>query len=60
MKILLAIAITACLGASSYFERADADEQAAHYCEMVGIYRLTHGQSGWPPYLGAQCGGAHE
>lgn len=60
MKILLAIAAIACIGIGSYFEREDADEQARHYCEMVGIYQATHGAAGWPPYLGPQCGGAHE
>ena len=60
MKALLVIAsITFCAAASAYLERSNTDDQAAQYCVMTAIYKATHGDAGWPPYLGVKCEVAH-
>jgi hypothetical protein len=60
MKILLVIAaITFCAAASAYLEHQDIDAQVEDYCAMTALYKTTHGQSGWPPYLGLTCEVAH-
>ena len=60
MKALLVIAaVTFCAAASAYLEHEDRDEQAAQYCSMTAIYKATHGDAGWPPYLGVKCEVAH-
>ena len=60
MKILLVIAaVTFCAAASAYLERSNTDDQTAQYCSMTAIYKATHGDAGWPPYLGVKCEVAH-
>jgi len=56
MKVFL---IFAAVAASAYLERGNTDDTAAQYCSMTAIYKATHGQSGWPPYLGVKCEVAH-
>ena len=53
MKTFLLAAAT--LAAIAWFSPGDLTSQR-EYCEMVGIYRDTQGQHGWPPYKGTeQC-----
>jgi hypothetical protein len=56
MKILLLLAVVA---ASAYLERGNTNDDAAQYCQMTAIYKATHGDAGWPPYLGVACEVAH-
>jgi hypothetical protein len=60
MKILLVIAaVTFCAAANAYLERQDIDQKVDEYCAMTALYKVTYGQSGWPPYLGVTCEVAH-
>jgi len=55
MKIVYVLICAALLGAYGLIgsmDRADAEQQQDHYCEMVQLWEETNGDAGWPPYKG--------
>lgn len=60
MRIIATIAglilFTAVMGWVGSMDRADAEREQSHYCEMVQLWEETNGDAGWPPYKGKnQC-----
>jgi hypothetical protein len=45
LTLLGLITLAACVDAQD-----DQDLDLKHHCEMVGIYRETNGELGWPDY----------
>jgi hypothetical protein len=49
--IFLAILSVLHVGSTDY---RTANEEKNMYCSMVGIYKSSDGQYGWPPYQGEE------
>jgi len=54
--LLGALAMLALYGWVGSMDRADAEAERSHYCEMVEAWEQSGGEYGWPPYDG-KCEG---
>ena len=50
--LLIGAAFIGAYGLIGSMDRADAEQQQSHYCEMVELWQETNGDAGWPPYKG--------
>jgi len=50
--ILAIVAILAAMGIAGHMDFEDEQLQQDNYCEMVKLWKESHGQKGWPAYNG--------
>ena len=50
--ILLFILILVAMGIAGQMDFEDEQLQQENYCEMVKLWKESHGQKGWPAYNG--------
>lgn len=54
--ILLFILVLVLMGVAGQMDFEDEQLQQDNYCEMVKLWKESHGQKGWPAYNGeAAC-----
>jgi hypothetical protein len=47
---IVALALLGLITLAACVDEQEQDLELKHHCEMVGIYRETDGQYGWPDY----------
>lgn len=52
--ILTAAGIIAAMGIAGQLDYEEEQRQAEQYCEMVRLWKQTHGRAGWPAYDGEE------
>ena len=54
--VLIGAVMIGAYGLIGSMDRADAEREQSHYCEMIQLWDDTNGEAGWPPYKGeGQC-----